>query len=128
MLFNREQAKQFREDLDEALKAVAQKWEGQIEVSGVRYGNSMEAKIELTRTDAKTGVPMGKDADAYKRYYHRFALPPDGLGRSFLRNGESWTIIGLRPRSKTHPVLGQNAAGKVMRFNPIVVDNGLEKK
>lgn len=46
----------------------------------------------------------------------RFNLKPEQFGTTFMHRNERFTVIGIKPRSKTYPVLGRNDNGKVYKF------------
>ena len=68
----------------------------------------------------KLTVNCGSNDDAalreFKKYAFRFDLTGDEFGKSFTHSQDTYTIVGLKPKSRKYPILAKNKAGKTYKF------------
>ena len=98
-------------DIRAAVASVEAKWGVNISVGGGTYGDdhfTTKLKTSIAGVDMKK-----KDWD---RYSFRFGLKPEQYGTKFTYAGETFTVVGLRPKARKAPVIGTNAHGKEYIF------------
>ncbi len=62
------------------------------------------------------GEPVTEEADAFKRSAKLFGFEPADLGTELIVQGQSYTICGLRPKSRKYPVIARAGNGKDYKF------------
>ena len=83
-------------------------------------------KLELGYI-ADNGIASSREALDFKSMAWQFGLAASDLGKKIaLSNGVEYRIVGLKPRSKTRPVLGEREDGKVFKLTVDAVKVGLE--
>lgn len=61
-------------------------------------------KVECA-TISSDGKAQTKEALDFKAYAFRYGLSPEDLWTTFERGGETYTIVGCKPRSRKYPIL-----------------------
>lgn len=110
--------KNIRPEIEAALKEVALRHGVVIKCGNGSYtANNFTLKLEASAIDAATGVVFTKEAEAYKRNAAILGLKEEWLNQTFQSyTGESYKVVGLKPKSTKYPVLGERADGKVFKF------------
>lgn len=106
-----------RTEIDAALAELAAKHGVQIECGNASF-TSTNATFKLAiNTIGDGGEVVTKEAKDFGRYAGLVNnLKAEWLGESFTVRGETFKIIGYKPRSKKYPVLAENAKG-VYKFS-----------
>lgn len=105
MQFNKSTFAAFRQDVEAALQGVAGKYGIQITAGSISYDQTaFTCRLEAARL-GDDGVAQTQEREDFKRFAETFGLKPGWLDRSFSAMGDTWTIIGLKFRSKKYPVL-----------------------
>ncbi len=110
-------AKLIREAADKALAPMAEELGLQITVkSGTFDGGQITFKVEFAEIN-EGGIVKTKEATDFEHYAHRYGMTAEHLGATFESRGETFTIVGCKPRATKMPILAKNSAGKGYKFN-----------
>ena len=94
-----------------AIKEIGEKHECEIAYKGGSYDdNAATIKFEFAER-AADGMVMTKMATDFQRYAESVGLKPEDLGRTFDRHGETYKIVGFKPRATKMPVIVEKLAG-----------------
>lgn len=129
MTFDRQTVKDTRDRLQTALDAVAADLGCQIKVgraSFARDGANCSFKIECAVV-GDDGQVKTKEASDFTHCAVQYGLEASDLGREFTSNGNTFTVIGCKPKSYKFPILGRRDDGKVFKFPAVIVRLGLGK-
>ena len=79
--------------------------------------NNVTFKVTVSVV-GEDGKAITKEAEDFQHYAFRYGLKAEDLGRKFKRwGGDTYEIIGAKPRSRKYPILArQVATGKVYKF------------
>lgn len=98
----------FRKDFNEAMKALNEKYDVDVHLKNIRYSDdSFTSKIEVQNrgeSGEKVDLTLKKLETAFCNYAYRYNLEGQ-LGAIFERGGSKYKIIGMKPRSKTMPIV-----------------------
>jgi hypothetical protein len=126
-MFTRQDVKALRIKLDTVLAEFAEK-EGLGEVSAGHAsfsGNNITFKLNISAKD-EDGNVITKEAEDFRFCAYRYGLQPDDLGKTFKRAGETYEIVGCKPRAHKYPILAKSMRnGKVYKFPADTVKHGL---
>jgi hypothetical protein len=122
MKFNRDSLKVLREDLENALKQVAEKHGIQATVGSASFtANNIVWKIELAVKD-ESGNAIDRHAEAFKVLATSYGLKPEDLGREFVVSGVKYQLKGINTRSRKFPVVADCITdGKSYAFPVVAV-------
>ena len=62
------------------------------------------------------GEPVTEEADAFRRSAKLFGFEPADLGAEFIVQGQTYTISGLRPKSRKYPVIARAGNSKDYKY------------
>jgi hypothetical protein len=125
--FDKSLARLTSEQLVNELSAFARSRGINIAMKGGRFTEQcLTVKLELATTSK--GVVHTAIAEAFKRHAPLFGLKKSDLGRSFKHAGDSYTIIGLKPRASRFPVVVESTNGKRFKMPVSYVQQGLGRK
>ena len=114
--------KRFNVDAEKALAAVAKKHGVQVTIgSGSFTPGYATMKIDIS-TFGKDGTANTKEAYDFGRYANLVGLKPSDFGRSFKHMGKTYEIVGLKPRSRTAPIVVKRADGKLYKMPVAFID------
>jgi hypothetical protein len=85
----------------------------------------IQLKVAVLNPD---GEPVTEEADAFKRSAKLFGFEPADLGKEFASQGQTYTINGLRPKSRKYPVIARAGNGKDYKFACRTVLKALGRK
>lgn len=115
MSFDRESVRVLRLDLQNALEQFAKENEYAIYVGNATFtGNNITFKLEVSTLN-QDGSVNTKESESFRRFASSYELNPDDLGRTFQFGEKTYTIIGMKPRSRKYPILCENN-GKTYKF------------
>ena len=124
---------EFAKDINEALKAVGEKYDIDLSVKGnftYERGpvDSVRFKIQgMNRTENGDSVDpyLAKLEKDFANYAYRYNM--EGfLGASFTHHGAVYKVIGMKPRSKKQPIIVEKADGGKFKFPAGWVQDALE--
>ena len=94
MKFDKVIAKKMREEIEAALKVVADKYDVSIRTGSCTYSETdIKYRLEVKTNDKS--VIEEKEKRTWESYCHLFDFKKDDYKRIFESQGESYTIIGL---------------------------------
>ncbi len=137
--FTRPNVRALQSDLSAALAAVAQKHGINITMGNARFSESecrfskIICQAKGTLAQAAPNLPVNSARDPYNtlesREYinlaHMHNLPTDGLGKTFVSMGRTFTIIGLKSSRRKYPVTAVGSQGGRYKFSATSVRNGM---
>jgi len=93
-----------------------------VKVNSGRYSpENVIYKVEVAVVNPDGSV-NDKLAIDWRRYCGQFGLPKDALGKVVRLNGEDVKIVGLKPRSRQYPIVGQRIRdGKRYKYSASMV-------
>ena len=113
--FNRQNIRQINSELEAALKQVAEKYGLEVKLGNTRFtGDNFTTKVQVA-TVGEGGITMSKEATDFNRYKTILGFNME-LGQEFQRSGKTFTIVGLKPRSKKYPILAKCSDGKTYKL------------
>ena len=116
---NRSNIRILREEMQNALDAVAKKHGVQIKFGNASFTPSMFTIKTEVAIQGGEGEVVGKEAEDFKLYCMGWGFEPSDLGKEFDYLGDVFKIVGAKPRSKKYPIIGENIkTGKRFKFNP----------
>ena len=110
---------QIRAQVDAALEQIGTRLGVSLKTSAGHYGGGggtfgdLKIKILVLNDDGTTHDPA---SDAFREHAELFDLKPDWLGKSFEKDGATYTITGLNMRAQKMPVLARRADGRSWKF------------
>lgn len=117
-------------ELNALLGAFAKKHGIAVQPVSLRY-NRVECVIKTTFSvsDDLKGSAYAKEAADFKRFAKSFGLEPGMLGQVFTTyGGERFEVIGLRPASRSYPVLVKKLSNdKLYKYPASVVQSSFER-
>jgi hypothetical protein len=113
--FNRQNIRQINSELEAALKQVAEKYGLEVKLGNTRFtGDNFTTKVQVA-TVGEGGITMSKEATDFNRYKTILGINME-LGQEFERSGKTYTIVGLKPRSKKYPILAKCSDSKTYKL------------
>ncbi len=118
-LTTRDKCKLLRAALENVLTDLGRKLDMKIVVgNSIRFTDS-EITVKLVASlPSATGEIESVEARAFKANAWRYGFQPTDLGRNFTHMGDSFTIIGAKPKAGKYPILAKRSDGKVYKFGP----------
>lgn len=112
-----------------AIAGVCEKHDVVIGGSRATFGGDTACSVKLTfHAREADGTVISPDSLAFTKFAHLFGLEPGDLGETFLSQGETFRITGLRTKAKRYPVIATNVqTGRSFKFSTHVVRNGLPR-
>jgi hypothetical protein len=115
------------EAMKEALKEVADEYGLALDYKGASYSSSNATfKFELATKGSKGANTREKEA--FVKTAILFGLDAKDLGKEFTHEGWTYTISGLKPRSRRYPIVCTRGDGKSFKFPASIVQNALKGK
>jgi len=125
---NKPTVKYIRERLRTAVKPLAEEFGVTIDLGSCTFSTSnCRFQLKLALLDSK-GKPITEEVDSFRNNAKLFGFDPDDLGKKFTLQGQSYTICGLKPKSRKYPVIARSDNGKNYKFPCWVVLEALGKK
>ena len=122
--FDRTNCKLMRQEIDQALSVVGQKYGVSFEGGNIRF-TSHSFSMKLTGNVVDKSMPAGgKTSNDFNLYCRQFGLEPSDLGRVFNHRGTAYKVAGLKPQSYKFPILGERYDGKRFKFMASTVIKG----
>lgn len=119
---DRAAVRRINNDIELALKAVADRYGVQIKVGNSRFSNTnCTTKIDISTVN-EGGTVMTKEATDFNRFAASFGITKK-LGDTFDFRYDRYEIVGLKPRSSKYPVLAKSlSSGKTFKFPANVIN------
>lgn len=113
-----------------ALEPIAEKYGLVLDRKGSTYHrDALPVMLQFMIKDVdEDGNVLTAEAKAFQKYAVMFGLKAEDLGREFMFRGETFRVVGLRPKSPKFPVLAENVrTGKTFKFREADVLAGLQR-
>jgi hypothetical protein len=118
MEFSRPFFKQFRDEVNEALKPITDKYGIDLSLGSISFtSDSFSVSLKGKALDA-SGAPV-VDTNNFNRFCTIFGLEPGDLGRKFVSRGETYEIIGISPNRPKYPIDVMRSDGKRFKYGRI---------
>jgi hypothetical protein len=108
--------KYIRKRLETAVKPLAEELGVAIDIGGCTFNASncrFQLKIAVLDSNGKA---ITEESESFRSNAKLFGLEPDDLGKEFVFRGQSYTICGLKPKSRKYPVIARSDNGKDYKF------------
>jgi len=113
---DRPTVKYFRKRLEAAVKPLAEELGVAIDLGNCTFKtNNCRFQLRVAVLDPN-GKAITQEIDSFRSSAKLFGLEPDDLGREFIFQGQSYTICGLKPKSRKYPVIARSGNGKNYKF------------
>ena len=102
--------------LETAVTPLAEELGVAIDVGNCTFQASnckFQLKVSVLGSD---GEAMTEESESFRSNARLFGLEPDDLGKEFVFRGQSYTICGLKPKSRKYPVIARSGNGKDYKF------------
>lgn len=103
MEINQNTLKQFREDYEQAVKSLEEKYGVVIQAKNITYSdNSFHFKTEVTNGESKAEIRK----QDFEKYCSLYGLKPSDYLRSFEKeDNKAYAIIGINPNKRKYPIM-----------------------
>ena len=115
-----QRVKFLRDLINTTLKDISAQQKLDIRAGNASYGDSyIDFKLTCTLKGDKNEI-LGKEAEAFKDNAYLLDMKPEDLGKKFKFNNKTYTLIGMKTKSRKFPLLGKRDDGKVYKFAPSI--------
>lgn len=120
----RNEVKQIREEMNEALKTVAEKHNMILNVGNISYNDAeVNIKVNFKNLEKKEEY----DDKLFKQYAEMFGLKPEDQGKSFTSfSGITMTISHLDLKKRKYPIICNGSDGRSYKLSQEQVQRGLK--
>jgi len=113
---DRPTVKYIRKRLKTALAPVADELGIAIDFGSCTFKtNNCRLQLRVSVLDPD-GKAITEESASFRSNAKLFGLEPDDLGKEFTFRGQSYTICGLKPKSRKYPVIARSDNGKDYKF------------
>jgi hypothetical protein len=103
--FNKTTLNQLRKSINVALSLVEEEHGIELHAGNISYApNTCTVKVECKTLD-EDGKPFDQFAADFAEYCGLFGFEAEDFGKTFQRNGKTFTISGLKTNNRKYPVL-----------------------
>ena len=122
-MIDRQTLESFRQDFQDAMKDLEQKYGFVIELGRITYtATSFTGKLEVNEGESKDEV----NEQEFKRYCRMFGLEESDYDRRFTFQGNDYIIVGIRPSKRKYPIACQQVqSGQTYGFTTECVKRAL---
>lgn len=119
---DRHNVKVIRQALEVCLRELEETLELKVTVGSATFSPSNAVfKVEVAELN-EDGEAKTREAEDFTLNCFRWALEPEDLGRTFENNGNTYKIIGGKPRSRKYPIICERLTdGARFKFAPSTV-------
>jgi hypothetical protein len=104
-----------RQDINAALTAVAAKHGITLAAGNISFTpTTCTIKVEAAVTNPETGRAASREEDNFVALAGFYGLAPTDLGRQVSLSGQTYEIVGLKPKAHKRPVLLKSASGRMV--------------
>lgn len=121
---NKSQIKNIRKDMNAALEKVTEKHGVAFEIGTIRFdrfGFSVSVKAVKLDGDESTDQESIDRAKFERDVARSFDVSPDLFHQTFEYGGDSYKIVGYKPRSRKYPIVAENQNGTRYKFPKTVI-------
>lgn len=94
-------------ELEQVLPEIGERLGVFIKVGSGTYGVCGSLKLEVASISG-TGEIESKERIAFKQLANSYGLTDTDLDKTFVQNGKTYTIVGLRPKAYKMPILAKS--------------------
>lgn len=107
--FDKVNLKTVREDINSALAEVAKKHGIELEIGNISFDalsfrTTLKASVKDGTADSSLPGTAEMRTD-FKRFASIFGLSESDLGKTFKQGRKEYTIVGMKPRKRTAPII-----------------------
>jgi hypothetical protein len=122
-IITRDILKDFREDFAAHVEQLENEYGFKLTIGNISFdGKTAVAKLNIA-TVGDNGEVFTKEAQDFTHYAGQFGINKDLLNSSFDHRGDTFKIVGLKPRSKRAPILCEREDGKMFKFPVFAVQH-----
>ena len=113
---DRPTVKYIRKRLEAAVKPLAEELGVAIDLANCTFKTNncrFQLKFAVLNPD---GEAITEESESFRSSAKLFGLEPDDLGKEFTYRRQSYTICGLKPKSRKYPVIARSDNGKDYKF------------
>jgi hypothetical protein len=123
--FDKPILKAMRQEIDAALAQVGQKFGVTFQGGNIRY-SADSFRMQITAAIIGEGGKVEPvEAKDFKKYCGIYGMVPADLGRHFYSNGETYELVGYKPKGQKYLFIGKRQDGKRFKFTLESVRRGL---
>ena len=114
-MFGKQEFNMFRQDVEQALQEVGQRYGIEIKAGHITYG---ETKFTL-KLEAHKPEVNGKSFEQaeFEKYCLLYGLSKEDYNKQFVLEGKVFTIFGFKPKASKYPILARCENGKTYKFS-----------
>jgi len=113
---DRPTVKYIRKRLEAAVESLAEELGVVIDLANCTFKTNncrFQLKVAVLDPDGKA---ITEEIDSFRSNAKLFGFEPDDLGKEFIYRRQSYTICGLKPKSRKYPVIARSDNGKDCKF------------
>jgi hypothetical protein len=122
MRFTSQDATNIRKDIQKALKEVAEKYNAEISLGNIHYGDDLRVKLVFYKKSGNR--VLTPQLRAYKARADDMNLPLELLDETFTYEGKVYKLIGYNTRARKFPIEytagGQQYKCSVLYFKKLI--------
>jgi len=114
-MLSKKEFEAFRNELEEATKALANKYNVNIKAGHIKYtNNSFNLGLEVTKKEIN-----GKSFEQveFEKLCLLYGFKPEDYNKQFTSHGRKFAIYGFNNRARTMPILAKGEDGKNYKFS-----------
>ena len=112
--------------VETALNNIRTEYGVDVEITKIKCDNGLDFHMILVGNTTEDRTLAEKEGFASQSYM--YGLSPDDYEKSFIENGKTYKIFGIKPRNRKYPVLARNGKGTVYKFSASKVQLALGRK
>lgn len=106
----------FRNDFDAAVKELEAKYNVSMSLGNIKYGDdNFYGKVTVINKDETTGEKIDLEAQSFTSMATLYGLKASDLGRTFVAQGQTFKITGLKTRNRKLPIIA-SSNGRSYKF------------
>jgi len=126
MNINKANLKNFRSDFATAMKSLEEEYGVSVSMKNISFTeDKFTTKLEVTNL-SESGEVVDSTVEDFKKQARFYGLKVSDLGRTFVSQGRTFKVCGLKPSYRKYPVLAKSNTGKTFKFAADTVVEGLE--
>jgi len=111
--FTKSNLKSVRTEIETALNKVGEKLGISLSIGNISFNaDQFTSKLTANSTTDKGEVNQKE----WDRFCLFTSFDKDDFGKSFIQGGTTYTICGVKARSRKYPILAKNASGTTYKF------------
>lgn len=127
-LSNRQDLRDLRDSLETLINLELSQTNLQGKIGNMRFesdGSNVTMKLTIQAENADGKIEPQHVIDFHKNA-ERFGFKKTDLGRPFTLNGNLYTLVGMKTRSRKYPMIAANTSGKRFKFTAYDISLALQ--